>query len=137
MARLRDRGSKSSLLLKERPAPTENPELKPPLFSFEFMQADYCVSECTSDERSQVLSKLRTLSQMSWQQIKQAPRHGLGFEIIGRPSFKAAIPAFVTDDTNLISFRAIGKAPMVGYRDGRVFHILWIDRDFTVYDHGS
>ncbi|RMJ55604.1 hypothetical protein IPC1271_20340 [Pseudomonas aeruginosa] len=119
MARLRDRGSKSSLLLKERPAPTENPELKPPLFSFEFMQADYCVSECTSDERSQVLSKLRTLSQMSWQQIKQAPRHGLGFEIIGRPSFKAAI------------------APMVGYRDGRVFHILWIDRDFTVYDHGS
>ncbi|MFZ5959809.1 hypothetical protein ACOXVJ_20100 [Pseudomonas knackmussii] len=137
MKRLKERGPKSSSLLKERAAPAESPEQKPPLFSFEFMQPAYCVSECTADERGQVLSKMRTLSQMTWQQIKQAPRHGLGFEIIGRDSFKAAIPTFLTPEINLISFRAIGMAPMVGYRDGRIFHILWIDRDFTVYDHGS
>lgn len=135
MARLKDRGSKSSSLLKERSEPVENPDLKPPLFSFEFMQDDYCVSSCTSDERSNVLSKLRTLSKLTWQQIKQADRHGLGFEIIGRDSFRASIPRFLTPEINLISFRAIGMAPMVGYRAGRIFHILWIDRDFTVYNH--
>lgn len=135
MARLKDRGSKISPLLKERSESVENPDLKPPLFSFEFMQEDYCVSACTSDERSSVLSKLRTLSQLTWQQIKQADRHGLGFEIIGRDSFRAAVPRFLTPEINLIAFRAIGLAPMVGYRSGRIFHILWIDRDFTVYNH--
>lgn len=136
MKHLKDRGSKGSALLKERTEPVENPELKPPLFSFEFMQPDYCVSACTSDERSSVLSKLRTLSQMTWQQIKQADRHGLGCEIIARHSFHVAIPKFLTDEVNLLAIRAIGKAPMVGFRTGRIFHILWVDRDFTVYDHG-
>jgi len=26
---------------------------------------------------------------------------------------------------------------MVGYRQGHIFHVLWLDRDFTLYDHGS
>jgi len=99
------------------------------------MQDNYCVSACTSDERGNVLSKLRTLSKLTWQQIKQADRHGLGFEIIERDSFRAAIPRFLTPEINLIAFRAIGMAPMVGYRAGRIFHILWIDRNFTVYNH--
>jgi len=25
---------------------------------------------------------------------------------------------------------------MVGYRVQAVFYILWLDRDFTLYDHG-
>jgi len=135
MGRLQDRGSKPSKVLRERTEQVENPDLKPPLFSFEFLQSPYCVSDCTSEERSSVLSKLRQLSQLTWQQLKQQNRHALGFEIIGRPSFKVAIPQFVTADVNLLAFRAIGMAPMVGYRVGRVFHILWVDRNFTVYKH--
>jgi hypothetical protein len=46
------------------------------------------------------------------------------------------IPAHVTEDVTLLSFRFHGKAPMVGYRVGRIFHIVWLDHDFAVYSHG-
>ncbi|CAM3304385.1 hypothetical protein [Pseudomonas plecoglossicida] len=136
MSHLKGRAPKQSQLLKPRAEPTENPDLKPPIFSFEFLQNGYCVSDCTNDERGTMLGKLRTISQLSWQELRQAPRHGLGYETIARNALKAPLPPVVTEDVNLIAFRAIGKAPMVGFRSGRTFHVLWVDRGFTVYDHG-
>jgi len=133
--RLKDRGSKVGKVLKERTEQVENPDLKPPVFSFEYLQQNYCVADCNADERSSVLSKLHTLSKLSWQQLRQAPRHGLGYEIIARNSIKAPLPRILTDEVNLIAFRAINMAPMVGFRVGRIFHILWVDRAFTLYNH--
>ena len=136
MGHLKDREPKPSKLLKTRNDPAENPDLRPPLFSFEYLQRGYCVSDCTMDERSGVLSKLHCLSQLTWQQLRHAPRHGLGYEIINRAALRAPVPQMVTDEVNLIAFRAIGKAPMVGFRFGRIFHLLWVDRSFSLYDHG-
>jgi len=68
--------------------------------------------------------------------ITNSPRHGLGYEKIARTSIRAPIPTDITDDVTFIAFRFYGKAPMVGYREGYIFHILWIDRDFTLYSHG-
>ncbi len=64
-----------------------------------------------------------------------APRHGLGYERIEKNAIKCGIPSVVPDDTDLIAFRFAGNAPMVGYRKERTFFILWLDRDFTLYDH--
>lgn len=75
------------------------------------------------------------LSQMTWAEINRADRHGRGYERIDRSQIKPAIPAHVTDDVNIIAFRFCGKAPMIGYRDGAVFYILWLNRTFTVYTH--
>jgi len=72
---------------------------------------------------------------MSWAQINQAPRHGLGYEKISHTSIKAAIPPHITEDVNFLAFRFSGKAPMVGYRKQEVFYIVWLDRNFTLYDH--
>ncbi|MEG4867017.1 MULTISPECIES: hypothetical protein [Microcoleaceae] len=44
-----------------------------------------------------------------------------------------AIPSHLQDDVNFIAFRFGGMAPMVGYRDGAVLYIIWLDRDFTLY----
>lgn len=136
MKHLKERAPKESRMLKTRSDPSENPDLKPPIFSFEYLQSGYCVSDCTQDERGGVLGKMRSLSQLSWQALRQAPRHGLGYEIIHRSALKAAIPAVLTEDVNIIAFRAIGKAPMVGFRAGRVFNVLWVDRAYTLYNHG-
>lgn len=46
---------------------------------------------------------------------------------------KEAKPACITPDVTLIAFRFWGKAPMVGFRDGRTFHIVWLDVDFSLY----
>jgi len=77
------------------------------------------------------------LSQLSWSQLRLAPRHGVGYEIIDRKGFRVAIPQHITDDVNLIAFRFSGKAPMIGYKDEGIFRIVWLDRAFKVYDHGS
>lgn len=77
------------------------------------------------------------MSRLPWRELRQAPRHGLGYEQIGRDSIRAGIPATVSEDVNFIAFRFDGKKPMVGFRDADgVFNILWIDRDFTLYNHG-
>lgn len=83
-----------------------------------------------------MLDKLRRLSALSWKDIRQQHRHRLGSEIIDRNSIRAAIPAFLTEDVKLLAFRAFDKVAMVGYRSGRVFHVLWVDRTFTLYNHG-
>lgn len=59
----------------------------------------------------------------------------MGFEKIEPSQVRQSLPSSVTEDVNLIAFRFSGKAPMVGYRDGQVFHVLWLDHDFSLYDH--
>ncbi|RKZ51237.1 MAG: hypothetical protein DRR16_14980 [Candidatus Parabeggiatoa sp. nov. 3] len=75
------------------------------------------------------------LSQLTWAEISKSSRHGLGYEKIARTSIRAPIPKHIKDDIVFIAFRFYGKAPMVGYRTDAIFHILWIDRNFTLYEH--
>jgi len=112
------------------------PEQSKPLFSFERIQASYPLQHCTKDEKASLVDKLYQLSQLSWAEIKQQNRHKLGFEKISQDSIKTGIPAFITPDVCLIAFRFSGLKPMVGYRHEQVFYILWLDREFKLYDHG-
>lgn len=113
----------------------ESPEQQPPLFSLRYIQRGYSSEECTKDEKAALVDTFHLLSQMTWAEINRSNRHGRGYERISRTQIKPAIPAYVTDDVNIIAFRFCGQAPMVGYRDGAVFYILWLDRAFTVYPH--
>jgi|LGVF01.1.fsa_nt_gb hypothetical protein len=113
---------------------------QPPLFSLTNICKTYCLSKCGKDEKAAFADTLHRLSQLRWCDLRQAPRHGVGYEIIPRSRLQVAIPQHVTDDVNLIAFRFCAQAPMVGYRDPinrALFHVLWLDRDFTLYDHGS
>lgn len=83
-----------------------------------------------------MLDRLRILGKLTWKDIRQQGKHQYGTEIISQDSIKTAIPQFVTPDTNLIAFRAYEKVAMVGYKSERIFHILWIDRAWKLYDHG-
>jgi hypothetical protein len=73
---------------------------------------------------------------MTWNQLVGSHRHGSGTEKTARQSIRAPIPRHVTEDVTFLAFRFHRKRPMVGYRDGRIFHILWLDHSFSVYDHG-
>lgn len=122
---------------KKLPTPASSNDQKP-VFSFEFMArgTGYSVACCENEELSSLASRMFALSQMSWLEIMQAPRHGLGTEKISQSSMKVALPKSVTEDVTLLALRYNGKKPMVGYRDNRVFHILFMDHDFTLYKHG-
>ncbi len=79
---------------------------------------------------------MHKLSSMTWEQIRQAQRHGLGQEIIPQDSIRAGKPPHVTPEVNFYALRFDGLKPFVGYKKDFIFHIVYIDRAFTLYDHG-
>lgn len=73
---------------------------------------------------------------MTWAEIINTPRQGLGFEKISR--LTVSLPDTVPDDkrNQIIAFRFGRLARFLGFRDARVFHVLWIDVSGETYDHG-
>lgn len=136
MRKLKQPGLESGQRVSVAPEFSEKPEQRPPEFSFRYVQRAHCISQCDRDEKAALVDKLHRLSNLTWGQIKQQDRHGLGFEKISRHSIRAAAPQHVTPDVDLIAFRFSGMKPMVGYRREATFFVLWLDRDFTLYDHG-
>jgi hypothetical protein len=110
---------------------------KKPVFSFEFLQGSHCITLCESDDQIAFVSKLKELSQLTWNQIRNTQRHGLGSEKIERSSLHVAIPKAIKEDATFIAIRFSGLKPMVGYQDGRIFHIIWFDKNYDLYDHGN
>jgi len=106
-----------------------------PVFCLEYLQPQFCLSKCQKDEKAAFADALFKRSKMTWAQIIQAPKHGLGSETIERDAILASIPSHLTEDVRFMALRFKDKAPMVGYREGRIFHVLWIDRAFKLYKH--
>lgn len=109
----------------------------PPVFSFEHLQKSHCISLIEEKaDKALFLDALHIIGKMTWSQINAAPRHGLGYGRMPVDQIKASRPACVSDDVNLLVFRWKGKLPYVGFRDGRVLHVLWIERRFGgLYNH--
>lgn len=133
--KLRDPELNSGKYIKPKAVIEETPDQQPPVFSLQYLQPGYTLGECDKDEAAAFAKMIGRLSQLTWSEIKTAARHGLGFEKIARNALKAPIPSHITDDVNFIVFRFSGLKPMVGYRDGAVFHVLWLDCKFRLYDH--
>lgn len=112
------------------------PQSKKPIFSFQHLQAEYCISHCTKEQKLVFVDKLRILGQLSWGQIWNVNRHKLGCEKIATDAINVGLPAFIKEDVTLLAFRFAGMAPMIGYREDNIFHIVWLDRNFKVYNHG-
>ena len=121
------------------PTGTDKPaDQSPPVFSLEYMNSGkYGLHACNQRERADFAVALYRRSQLTWNDIKCAQRHGLGFETLPRNAVRASVPKHVTPDVKIIAFRFSDKRPMVGYRQRRTFYVLWLDRDFTLYNHGG
>lgn len=112
------------------------PNKLPPVFSFHHLSKDYCITKCDNNDRLAFVEKMHKLSQITWEVIRTSHRHGLGSEKIDHKSIRASIPPHVTKEIPIIALRFNGKKPMVGYKEKNIFHVIWFDRDFTLYDHG-
>ena len=111
------------------------PEQQAPIFCLRYLEGNYCLTKCQQDERAAFADKIHRLSKLTWSEIQSQGRHKLGCEKISRDAIKASIPSHITKEVNFLSFRFCGMKAMVGYRDGSVFHVIWLDRDFTLYNH--
>lgn len=128
-----DKGGKIGAPTKTREVP---PEQRPPIFSLQYLRGDYCLTRCEGDDRAAFAIKMHRLSQLTWSEIQSQGKHKLGYERIARNAIKTGIPPHIKPDVNFLAFRFSGMKAMVGYREGSIFYIVWLDRDFTLYDHG-
>lgn len=127
----RNKGSKRI----KSPITPESSNQKKPVFCLQYLDREYCVTKCEKEDKVAIIGSFYNLSRLTWQQISQSGRHQNGFEKIDRKSIKRPIPSHITPDTTIIAFRYNGKKAMVGYRLDVTFHIVWFDRDFTLYNH--
>ena len=113
----------SHLIIKEEP----NYDSLQPIFSFRHMKygSDNCISQCTQDSKSSIVSTLLKLSQFTWSQLASKPKEGLGFEGIPCRQFIVSLPSFVTPDVKkLIVFQYSDRGRIVGIRIHDIYHIL-------------
>lgn len=109
-----------------------------PIFSFHYLDKKYCISKCNKNEKAAFADTMRKLSELTWTRIASEPKHGLGYEKIPKGILKGKVPKNISPDVmKFVVFRFHTQAAMVGYRDNNIFHVIWFDRNFTLYDHGS
>ncbi len=127
-------GKQGSLVKSQEPI---NYDENPPVFSLEKLQSGkYCLSSLDQENKAKFADAIFRRKSITWNQIKQQDRHGLGTEKIPKTQIKAPIPRFITEDfESFLVFRYNGHKPMVGYRQRDIFFVLWFDHDFTLYDH--
>lgn len=108
-----------------------------PLFSFRYLQ-DVSLKDCNDHKfLLDFVFRLKKLSELGWKQIATSHRHGFGMEKIDRDSIKPSIPSIVTPEVPLFAFRAAGNnLPFVGFRDDKIFHVLFVETSFgDIYHH--
>ena len=133
----------------KKPAPTDgqririqvndkpNPTFDYPTFCFKHLHKKHHLDKCTDKEKVKLIEKIVKLSQMTWLQIQQSDKHGMGSEKIAISSITTSLPITNTADVDfLIALRFDKMKPIVGHKGyNNVFHVYFIDRDFTLYNH--
>lgn len=109
-----------------------------PCFSFQHLQKGrFHLTACDDEAKICLIERLVKLSELSWTQIYSSKIHGFGAEKLHIKQLSAAMPSGITDEVELTAIRFSGKnQPMVGFRTGNVFHILFLDPGFSLYSHG-
>ncbi len=106
-----------------------------PHLSLSKSQPGYGVEELTERQRSEFLLKWSKRSKCTWQELLSHPKHGLGFEQLPQHKLKRSAPEHLQAEKYMV-FRHDGNLPLVGYKIGDVFYLLWAEARYgDVYDH--
>lgn len=117
-----------------------------PLFSFRHIcQKDFCAKKMPVEKFKAYSDKLRILSDLEWSAIESSPKETNGFELMPVSSLNATLPTLFKTLQEIWVFRFGGggnvgsrtSGRIAGVREGDSFFVLFIDRDFTLYNHGS
>jgi hypothetical protein len=110
-----------------------------PWFSFEYIcQKAFCMKKCSHEQFKSLSDTLRILSTMEWKSISSSSKETNGYEMIKASQVSGSIPPFFEREKQIMIFRISGKKGRIaGVRRLDKFYVLFIDHNFTLYDHGS
>ncbi|WP_217896188.1 hypothetical protein [Pseudoalteromonas sp. A601] len=127
-------GNKSRFQVNEN---TQDYDSSKIVFSLErVVNGKHCFSKLDKNHKAFFAEAIFRRKHLSWREIQEENRHGLGCEKIARNSIKVAIPKEIPEDTEyFLAFRYKAKHPVVGIRRQNIFYVLWFDHNFKVYPH--
>ncbi|MGL4566935.1 MAG: hypothetical protein ACRCU6_00235 [Fusobacteriaceae bacterium] len=130
------KGINPHLNLKKDPHDKSKPiQFEHPIFCLKFLHKDFSLDQCDKNDKSALVDQIYKLSQMTWKDIMLAPKHGMGSEKISSNSLKATVNGNFSEDETILALRFSGKKPMVGIKRNNIFHILFLDIKFSLYNH--
>ena len=136
--KIKDRARRKKLSQQPVSSPSIISTIDYPIFCLHYIANNkYSLANCTRDERAACMNTMRILSQFSWQYIES--NHVKGCHIIKNKdsiSVTKPEPSPMSPELPVIAFEFGDNKKMVGYRRECVFHIIWLDRDFSLYPHG-
>lgn len=113
----------------------------PVIFSLRHIQpGKYCFSRLEQKQKSDFAEALFRRKDFTWNDYHQSSKQALGCELLLFDCLKiSSKPVCVTDDLDkVIVIRFSGNdGRIVGFREQNIYHVLWIDCSFELYDHGS
>ena len=137
MSRFKTKHSKQGRDLPAEAIKPQDHNAYHPAFCFKYLQkGKYHLDSCIADDAAALAKRLVKLGEMTWQQVLFADKRTLGSETIKRNAIRSGLPACLPEDAVLLALRFNSSKPMVGFRDKKLFYVLWLDHDFTLYDHG-
>lgn len=86
------------------------------------------------------INRLKSLCNIGWSGINTSWRHGYGFEKLSKSAMNKHIASLLPSGVDSLQvFRATGDNHVfLGYRDGNIFQILFIEYEFgDIYKHGK
>ncbi len=89
--------------------------------------------------RAEFLEKWHKRSVLTWKELAaKHHRHGLGAEFIPASVIKPQIPRQFQDLEKFRVYRHKGNLPFVGWKDGEVFYVIWIEKAYNeLYKHSD
>lgn len=119
------------------PAPVTDFNKTTPKFCLAHVIPDFNLEHLSTEQQASVAQSIYKRCQLTWNQIIQDGRHGLGFELIPFKQMSCAVPEVFKDQDRAMVFRYHDKLPMAGVRVADTFHVLCFERQYgELYDHG-
>jgi hypothetical protein len=110
-----------------------------PAFCFRYLVKDFDFDNLlTANNQAHYkdfLNKIKSLSGLDWETIKNSNRYGNGAEKIDHSSLKQFPLKCITPDMSILVFHLSGLFRIIGVRDGKVFYVLYIDPNGRAYKH--
>ena len=126
------RPSASTDIVKKSTVPEDDGHL---LLSFRHAQPRFGIEQLNERQRSEFLLKWFKRCAFSWTELGTHTKHGLGYEMLPKSSFRPKIPDALTR-TKYMVFRHDGNLPFAGFKAGDVFYVLWVEAKFNeLYKH--
>lgn len=132
----RRRGSSPQRTDRELPQPSSDPRDDGyPLLSLRHVQPGHAIEGLDDRQCAQFLRKWAKRSQFKWEDLRKHERHGLGWEMLPSNQVRPKIPERL-DRAKYMVFRHEGNLPMIGFRAGDAFYVLWVEANYgDVYEH--